>query len=181
MTIATPGSPEYLQSILRKISDTHPDLPLDPVIFQSLLLCLVAGRYHESHGQCSQTDTRSKNLILRTKEEDVGMVVNIVAMVSGMWSFIQNSIVGTSCRRISCVCAAFLFRKESHRMSCSTGASRSLGVWDAFQWESKHFIPACLCSCVQNILQSPWYGVKPGILMLILSLNTSVGMPDHEA
>lgn len=79
--LSTPGSPEYLQSILHKVGEAHPELPLDPVILQSLLLCLVAGRYHESHGQCSQTHARSKNLILRTKEEDVGMVVNIVAMI----------------------------------------------------------------------------------------------------
>ncbi|TCD68268.1 hypothetical protein EIP91_011234 [Steccherinum ochraceum] len=79
--LATPGSPEYLQSILHKTGEIHPDLPLDPVILQSILLCLVAGRYHETYGQCSQTHARSKNLILRTKEEDVGMVLNIVAMI----------------------------------------------------------------------------------------------------
>lgn len=80
--LATPGSPEYFQSVLNKVTETHPEFPLDPVILQSLLLCLVAGRYHESHGQCSQTHTRSKNLVLRTKEEDVGIVLNVVAMVS---------------------------------------------------------------------------------------------------
>lgn len=94
VSLATPGSPEYLQSILHKISDTHPELPLDPVILQSILLCLIAGRYHENHGQCTQTHTRSKNLILRTKEEDVGMVLNIVAMVSDMWPSFKTLSIG---------------------------------------------------------------------------------------
>ena len=52
-------------------SDVHsaaPDLPLDPVIFRSLLLCIIA--------------PGGKNLLLRSSEEDLSLVQNIVALVS---------------------------------------------------------------------------------------------------
>lgn len=48
-------------------------LPLDHVIFRSLLLCLIAG---------------DKHLILRTPEEDVGLTVKLTVWVSPIffWS-----------------------------------------------------------------------------------------------
>jgi len=60
-------------------------LPLDHVIFQSILLCLITG---------------DKHLILRTPEEDVGLVVKLTIWVSsisrcdaiGMTGVISNFI-----------------------------------------------------------------------------------------
>lgn len=68
-------------SILSRVREAYPDLPLDPVILQSILLCLIAGRFNQTHGQGSETH-KGKNLLLRTRKEDVGMVLSITAMVS---------------------------------------------------------------------------------------------------
>ncbi|KAF8894332.1 hypothetical protein CPB84DRAFT_1640971, partial [Gymnopilus junonius] len=52
----------YLQSLANSTS-----LPLDHVVFQSILLCLIAG---------------DKNLILRAPEEDIGLTIKLVVWVS---------------------------------------------------------------------------------------------------
>ncbi|TFK44160.1 hypothetical protein BDQ12DRAFT_672494 [Crucibulum laeve] len=61
------GTPTFFPSLLsyiRNASANPASLPLDQVILQSLLLCIIAGE---------------KNLILRTPEEDVGPVVKLTA------------------------------------------------------------------------------------------------------
>ena len=83
-TIVPPGTSDYLPGLLARARAAHPDLPLDPVILQSLLICLIAQprpsgsvKLERNHGSRS-----GLHLILRTREEDVGLVVNIVALVS---------------------------------------------------------------------------------------------------
>ncbi|KAF9792601.1 hypothetical protein BJ322DRAFT_1152053 [Thelephora terrestris] len=52
--------------LLSNVHDAAPDLPLDPVIFRSLLLSILA--------------SGSTNLLLRTSEDDVSLVQNITAL-----------------------------------------------------------------------------------------------------
>ncbi len=73
-------------SILSRVREAYPELPLDPVILQSILLCLIAGRFNQTHGQGGGS-YKGKNLLLRTRREDVGMVLSITAMVSEVYSF----------------------------------------------------------------------------------------------
>lgn len=74
------GTQAYFSSYLNRIREAHPDFPLDPVIFQSVLLCLIAGG---SHGEHLDTASRgSKHLILRTVPEEVGLVLNVTTLVS---------------------------------------------------------------------------------------------------
>lgn len=74
------GVPAYFSSYLARIREAHPDFPLDPVVFQSILLCLIAGGTHGSHGEPSSRG--SKHLILRTSPEDIGLVLNLASLVS---------------------------------------------------------------------------------------------------
>lgn len=62
------GTQSFLPALLSYIRDlaAPASLPLDQVIFQSILLCLIAGDNH---------------LILRTPEEDVGLVVRLAVWV----------------------------------------------------------------------------------------------------
>jgi hypothetical protein len=62
-----PGSTSFLPSLLAHIRAVAPGLPLEPVIVQVLLLCIVSG---------------DRNLILRTREEDIGLVSRLAAIVS---------------------------------------------------------------------------------------------------
>lgn len=64
---AEPGTPSFFPAVLAQIRGATPHIPLDPVILQALLLCILAG---------------DKNLILRTREEDVGPVAKLAASVS---------------------------------------------------------------------------------------------------
>lgn len=63
------GTQAFLPALLAYIRNVAApaSLPLDHVIFQSILLCLIAG---------------DKHLILRTPEEDVGLVVRLAVWVS---------------------------------------------------------------------------------------------------
>ena len=63
------GTQAFLPALLSHIRNVAApaSLPLDHVIFQSILLCLIAGDNH---------------LILRTPEEDVGLVVRLAVWVS---------------------------------------------------------------------------------------------------
>lgn len=64
----TLGTPSFFPSLLANIRQiTSNTFPVDPVILQSILLCLVAG---------------DKHLILRTSDEDVTLVVKLAALVS---------------------------------------------------------------------------------------------------
>ncbi|KAI0075785.1 hypothetical protein K474DRAFT_1663891 [Panus rudis PR-1116 ss-1] len=78
------GTVGYFQSAVARIRESHPDIPLEPVILQALLLCLVAGNSSASSTtEPSSTTARrsSKHLILRTREEDVTEVLNIVVTI----------------------------------------------------------------------------------------------------
>ena len=63
------GTPAFFPAVLSYIRShvTSAPVPLDSVIFQSILLCIVAG---------------DKHLILRTPEEDIGLVVKLAVWVS---------------------------------------------------------------------------------------------------
>lgn len=61
------GTPPFFPSLLASIRGVAPSLPLDPVVLQALLLCILAG---------------DKSLILRTREDDIGSVSKLVASVS---------------------------------------------------------------------------------------------------
>jgi hypothetical protein len=66
-----PALLSYIRNVAAPVS-----LPLDHVIFQSILLCLVAG---------------DKHLILRTPEEDVGLVVRLTVWVSSSGCDVHQS------------------------------------------------------------------------------------------
>ncbi len=84
MSSLEPGTAAYIPSVLARIREVHPDLPLEPVIVQSLLICLVAGDPSAAHGHEGDyaASRSSKNLVLRTNEEDVGLVANLTELVS---------------------------------------------------------------------------------------------------
>jgi hypothetical protein len=66
-SLPQPGTQPFFPALLSCIRSAAPSLPLDPVVLQALLLCLLAD---------------DKNLILRTREEDIGCVSKLVASVS---------------------------------------------------------------------------------------------------
>lgn len=65
--LGTPGTPDFFASLLEYIRVTAPDVPLDPVIFQAIVLCVMAG---------------NKHILLRPREEDVAIVQNLAVLVS---------------------------------------------------------------------------------------------------
>ena len=67
--LGVPGMPDFFASILRFIRTTAPGVPLDPVIFQSIMLSVMAG---------------NKHVILRAKDEDITVVQNLAALVSNL-------------------------------------------------------------------------------------------------
>ncbi|KAJ3986249.1 hypothetical protein F5890DRAFT_1022347 [Lentinula detonsa] len=60
--LARIGTPSFVPSLLTYIRNASGGLPIEPVIFQSILLCLIAG---------------NKHLVLRTVEDDIGLVVKL--------------------------------------------------------------------------------------------------------
>jgi hypothetical protein len=64
--LAYPGTTAFLPDLLSCIHAHAPTLPLDPVVLQSLLITLI---------------TVDKNLILRTKEEDIGTLAKLTTLV----------------------------------------------------------------------------------------------------
>lgn len=82
---APPGTIDFLPDLFARAHAAHPDFPLDHVIIQSLLLCLIAQPRSPSVSAKQAYDNAVRpglHLILRTREEDVGLVVNLVALVS---------------------------------------------------------------------------------------------------
>ena len=78
-----PGTKEYLPSLLARARAAHPDIPIDPVVLRSLLICLIAQpRIPVGSAKPDKSTHAGVHLILRTKEEDVGLVVSVVALVS---------------------------------------------------------------------------------------------------
>jgi hypothetical protein len=67
-----PGTPDFFASVLRFVRTTAPGVPLDPVIFQSIILSIMAG---------------NKHVLLRTKEEDIAIVQNLAVLVSYLLRF----------------------------------------------------------------------------------------------
>jgi hypothetical protein len=62
-----PGTPTFFPALLAHVRDlAPPSLPLDPVVFQSILLCLIAGEKH---------------LLLRAQAKDVRLVVKLAFLV----------------------------------------------------------------------------------------------------
>ncbi|KAI0339911.1 hypothetical protein BDW22DRAFT_554900 [Trametopsis cervina] len=80
-TRAKPGTSAYFPSLVNRIRDAHPELPLDPVILQSILLCLVAANADGSGDDGSAHHRGRKNLVLRTREEDIGLVLNLAHLL----------------------------------------------------------------------------------------------------
>jgi hypothetical protein len=79
--LGVPGTPEFFASVLSFIRATAPGIPLDPVIFQSIMLSVMAG---------------NKHVLLRAKDEDITIVQNLAALVSN--PTLVCSIVGDCCR-----------------------------------------------------------------------------------
>lgn len=65
--LGIPGKPDFFASVLRFIRISAPGFPLDPVIFQSIILAVMAG---------------SKHVLLRAKDEDISIVQSLAALVS---------------------------------------------------------------------------------------------------
>ena len=70
--LGVPGAPDFFASVLRFIRSTAPGVPLDPVIFQSIILSVMAG---------------NKHVLLRTRDEDISIVQNLAALVSDLIQF----------------------------------------------------------------------------------------------
>jgi|SRR5712671_1277504 len=67
--LGVPGTPEFFASILSFIRLTAPGVPLDTVIFQSIILSIMAGNRH---------------VLLRTRDEDITIVQNLASLVSNV-------------------------------------------------------------------------------------------------
>lgn len=60
----------YFFALLSAVRAANPNIPIDPVILQNILLCLVA------------PGVGNRNLMLRVREEDLTLVQNLTAVVS---------------------------------------------------------------------------------------------------
>jgi len=65
--LGIPGKPDFFASVLRFIRTSAPGFPLDPVIFQSIILSVMAG---------------NKHVLLRAKDEDISIVQSLASLVS---------------------------------------------------------------------------------------------------
>lgn len=75
--LGIPGMPEFFSSVLRFIRTSAPGFPLDPVIFQSIMISVMAGNRH---------------VLLRAKDEDISIVQSLAALVSN--TTLISSIMG---------------------------------------------------------------------------------------
>lgn len=62
-----PGESDFFASLYAYAQELAPGLPINRVVFQSVLLCILAG---------------SRSLVLRTRDEDVALLTNTTAFVS---------------------------------------------------------------------------------------------------
>ena len=95
--------PDFFASIMRFIRATAPSVPLDPVIFQSIMLSVMAG---------------NKHVILRAKDEDITIVQNLAALVSNLTLFCP----------LACDCPLLSLDIDSYSPSplpCPSGMSSS--------------------------------------------------------
>lgn len=67
LAASSPGTPEFFGSLLAYAQELAPALPINRVVFQSVLLCILAG---------------NRSLVLRTRDEDVALLANTTAYVS---------------------------------------------------------------------------------------------------
>lgn len=68
LPVPPPGNSAFYPALLSYLHNASPNsTPLDPVVLQSILLCLLAG---------------DKHLILQTPEEDIGLVARLAVWVS---------------------------------------------------------------------------------------------------
>jgi hypothetical protein len=58
---------DFYTVLLSNVRSAAPDLPMDPVVFRALLLCILA--------------PGGKNLLLRSYDEDIFLIQNITALV----------------------------------------------------------------------------------------------------
>ncbi|KAG1869776.1 hypothetical protein C8R48DRAFT_699681 [Suillus tomentosus] len=73
-----PGSTLFLPSLLGHIRAAAPGLPLEPIIIQVLLLCIVSG---------------DRNIILRTREEDIGLVSRLATIsLTSVFGYITHKL-----------------------------------------------------------------------------------------
>ena len=75
------GALGFFPTLLSLLRSKSPSAPLDPVILQSILLCIIAG---------------DKHLILRTTQADVGTVAKIAAIVSTITCYRLSYLSGRS-------------------------------------------------------------------------------------
>ncbi|KAG2135486.1 hypothetical protein DEU56DRAFT_807276 [Suillus clintonianus] len=76
--LPNPGSTLFLPSLLAHIRAAAPGLPLEPIIIQVLLLCIVSG---------------DRNLILRTREEDIGLVSRLATIsLTSVFGYITHKL-----------------------------------------------------------------------------------------
>lgn len=80
-TLLPPGTQLFLPSLLSHVRSAAPGFPVEPVIIQVLLLSIVAG---------------DKNLILRTRDEDITLVSRLTALVGTSPPFISSGKPGPS-------------------------------------------------------------------------------------
>ncbi|KAJ7134975.1 hypothetical protein C8R43DRAFT_1021706 [Mycena crocata] len=60
------GNPHFFPALVAHIQELAPSLPLDPVVFQAILLCLISGEKH---------------LLLRAAEQDVRLVSKLAFLI----------------------------------------------------------------------------------------------------
>ncbi|VDB95904.1 unnamed protein product [Peniophora sp. CBMAI 1063] len=68
LAASSPGTSEFFASLFAYAQDLAPGLPINRVVFQSVLLCILAG---------------NRSLVLRTREEDVALLANTTAYLLG--------------------------------------------------------------------------------------------------
>lgn len=106
-TLPHPGSRHFLPSLLAHVHAALPGLPLEPTIVQVLLLCVVSG---------------DRNLILRTREEDIGLVARLTTLVSS-----SGRLPCSRCQPLPCCDSCLklqilssLFGYTVHKLRCHT-------------------------------------------------------------
>ncbi|KAF8134455.1 hypothetical protein EV363DRAFT_1257588 [Boletus edulis] len=80
MALPPPGTHLFLPSLLTHVRRTAPGFPLEPVIVQVLLICIISGH---------------KNLILRTRDEDIPLVSKLTTLA-------LHTIFGYNSHRLKC-------------------------------------------------------------------------------
>ncbi|KAJ3855240.1 hypothetical protein EV368DRAFT_79852 [Lentinula lateritia] len=97
------GTPSFVPLLLTNARLASGGLPIEPVIFQSILLCLIAG---------------NKHLILRTVEDDIGLVVKLaVKTLATVFGLLTHRIrihrrTSTSIHDLSAIPGIFTFLRS---------------------------------------------------------------------